>query len=236
LIRRAFRCSIRDALEPQDTAPQLTGDPVRRACALAGEGAMAKHDEGVLARWSRLKRAQAGRSEPPAPEEAPAGEPEAAVPDADGGSPEAAAAVRIEDLPDIESLTYESDFTVFMAKGVPKALRNQALKKLWRSDPVLANLDGLNDYDLDYRPSEIMALAARAAEDLARGTKWQTARDRDRAHEPPAAAPSGAAPPAQEPTAQEPTAQEPPMARSTLADGTPPDGPDPGPARRGGAS
>ncbi|MGH6906169.1 MAG: DUF3306 domain-containing protein, partial [Geminicoccaceae bacterium] len=130
---------------------------------------MAKHDEGVLARWSRLKRAQTGPSEPAPPEEAPAGEPLPAVPETGAEAAEASDAVRIEDLPDIASLSYESDFTVFMAKGVPKAIRNQALKKLWRSNPVLANLDGLNDYDLDYRPSEIRALAARAAEDLARG-------------------------------------------------------------------
>jgi hypothetical protein len=196
---------------------------------------MARHEESVLARWSRLKREQGERRGAPPPDEPPAGAPQAAVPDGGAGAAaavpgggagaaEASDAVRIEDLPDIESLTYESDFTVFMAKGVPKALRNQALKTLWRSNPILANLDGLNDYDLDYRPSEIRALAARAAEDLARGTKWRTAGDRVR--EPPAAAGPRAEPPA----------QEPPTARSTLADQTPPDAPAGGPPRRDGAS
>ena len=37
-----------------------------------------------------------------------------------------------------------------MAKGVPEVLRRQALRKLWRLNPVLANLDGLNDYDEDF--------------------------------------------------------------------------------------
>jgi hypothetical protein len=37
-----------------------------------------------------------------------------------------------------------------MAKAVPMHLRNRALRNLWRSDPVLACLDGLNDYDTDY--------------------------------------------------------------------------------------
>lgn len=56
----------------------------------------------------------------------------------------------VEALPPVESLTYESDFTPYLAPGVPEELRQQALRKLWRSDPVLANLDGLNDYDEDY--------------------------------------------------------------------------------------
>jgi Protein of unknown function (DUF3306) len=133
---------------------------------------MAKHEEGVLTRWSRLKREHAEQADsPPSEDVAAASAPLPAASDAGAGAEEGADAVRLEDLPDIETLTYESDFSVFMAKGVPKAIRNQALKKLWRSHPVLANLDGLNDYDLDYRPSEIRALAARAAEDLARGTK-----------------------------------------------------------------
>jgi hypothetical protein len=37
-----------------------------------------------------------------------------------------------------------------MKQAVPEELRRLALRKLWRSDPVLANVDGLNDYDLDY--------------------------------------------------------------------------------------
>ena len=54
------------------------------------------------------------------------------------------------ELPSIESLTAQSDYTVFLRKSVPEALRRAALRKLWVSDPMLANLDGLNDYDDDY--------------------------------------------------------------------------------------
>jgi len=50
-------------------------------------------------------------------------------------------------LPSIESLTGGSDFTPFLKKGVPTLLKRAALRKLWSTDPVLANLDGLNDYD-----------------------------------------------------------------------------------------
>ena len=34
-----------------------------------------------------------------------------------------------------------------MREGVPEFLKKQALRKLWLSSPILANLDGLNDYD-----------------------------------------------------------------------------------------
>lgn len=54
------------------------------------------------------------------------------------------------DLPDPDTLKAGDNFAAFMAKAVPLHLRNRALHKLWRSDPVLACLDGLNDYDADY--------------------------------------------------------------------------------------
>ena len=53
-------------------------------------------------------------------------------------------------LPPLEDLTADSDFTPFLQTGVPSALKRAALRKLWSSDPVLANVDGLNDYDEDF--------------------------------------------------------------------------------------
>ena len=37
-----------------------------------------------------------------------------------------------------------------MKEGVPTELRNRALRKLWRVNPVFGHLDGLNDYDGDF--------------------------------------------------------------------------------------
>ena len=122
---------------------------------------MAEHEEdGFLERWSRRKRGEGspgapetetaepsgGRSGPP-----PAGaRPTAVGPppseaDSESGDPEV-----IAKLPDLDTLDEDSDYTAFLQDGVPDALRRQALRKLWRSNPVLANLDGLNDYDEDY--------------------------------------------------------------------------------------
>ncbi|NUB21648.1 DUF3306 domain-containing protein [Azospirillum formosense] len=101
-------------------------------------------------RWSRLKRqpvAPAPEPVEPLPEEPPAQlpveatiEPEAA-PEADDP---------LEDLPPVEELTLESDFTPFLRAEVPDDLHRQALRKLWTSDPVFANDDGLKDYADDY--------------------------------------------------------------------------------------
>jgi len=51
---------------------------------------------------------------------------------------------------DFDSLNYASDYTKFMKKGVPEAVKRRALRMLWSSNPILANLDGLNDYDEDF--------------------------------------------------------------------------------------
>jgi len=112
---------------------------------------MSEKEEPLLLRWSRRKM-EARRTETPAPAaepiaKAPATAPAPAAERAPEPGPSAAAPVRVEDLPDIDSLKYESDFTAFLQAGVPEELRNRALRKLWTSNPLLANLDGLNDYD-----------------------------------------------------------------------------------------
>jgi hypothetical protein len=54
-------------------------------------------------------------------------------------------------LPDPSTLGPGDDFAAFMRAGVPEKFKRVALRRLWRSNPVLACIDGLNDYDDDYR-------------------------------------------------------------------------------------
>jgi hypothetical protein len=54
------------------------------------------------------------------------------------------------DLPDPDAIELGTDITGFMRKEIPELLRRKALRALWRSNPVLAVLDGLNDYDEDF--------------------------------------------------------------------------------------
>ena len=104
-------------------------------------------DKNPLQRWSERKTK--GRQE-----EALASEehPVAAV----EGEDTQPAKVVVEDLPDIDSLDADSDYSVFMGEGVPEHLKRLALRKLWLSDPVLANVDGLVDYGEDFTVSELV--------------------------------------------------------------------------------
>ncbi len=102
-------------------------------------------DENFLNRWSRRKLEGDGKL---LPDPAAVTAPPSTAPPATGD--EAADLGPPPDLPDIDSLDKDSDFTPFMADGVPEELKRLALRKLWVSDPVLANLDGLNDYDEDF--------------------------------------------------------------------------------------
>lgn len=56
-------------------------------------------------------------------------------------------------LQDPDTLKAGDDFSAFMAKAVPTRLRNRALRKLWLSNPALANLDALVDYGEDFTDS-----------------------------------------------------------------------------------
>mgnify|MGYP000079585839 CR=1 FL=1 len=119
---------------------------------------MAESD-GFLTRWSRRKLSVKEAEDAEASldetivgiETVPADVSTEPVPEGEGEYSETGGADEDEDHPaagiDIDSLTKDSDFTVFMQKAVPAAVRRKALRKLWTSDPLLANLDGLNDYE-----------------------------------------------------------------------------------------
>lgn len=53
-------------------------------------------------------------------------------------------------LPQPDEMQAGDDFSAFMKETVPAALRNRALRKLWLSNPVLANVDNLVDYGEDF--------------------------------------------------------------------------------------
>ena len=52
----------------------------------------------------------------------------------------------VDQLPPIESLTKDSDFTPFLADNVPDFIRKRAMRALWLSDPFFGFQDGLDDY------------------------------------------------------------------------------------------
>ncbi len=54
-------------------------------------------------------------------------------------------------LQSIDSLEADSDFKPFMQGGIPDALKQAAMSRLWRLDKSFGFLDGMNDYDEDFR-------------------------------------------------------------------------------------
>ncbi len=111
----------------------------------------------ALGRWSRLKEEQRtskrrGGAAPKLEEAAlaPGHEPVPLDPVPDDGPAADATGAPPPDLPPIEELKQDSDYSVFMREGVPEELRRLALRKLWRSNPIFGIRDGLDDYDEDY--------------------------------------------------------------------------------------
>lgn len=116
-----------------------------------------KTEDGFLTRWSRRKLEGTAEPEPDAEEGVDTSStedetaPSAAAPE--GERTEDAAPEFTEE--DVEKLGPGADYSVFLKKGVAAHVQRLALRKLWLSNPVLANLDGLVDYGDDYRANAL---------------------------------------------------------------------------------
>jgi len=106
--------------------------------------------ESRLQRWARRKAEagkQAERSPPPAADSGPTPEEQELA--LNETLPEQELLAKYG-LPDPENIELGTDITGFMRGEIPEFLRRKALRGLWKSNPVLAVLDGLNDYDEDF--------------------------------------------------------------------------------------
>lgn len=95
-------------------------------------------DENFISRWSRLKQGVDNETQVPT-DSLPA----QAVEETEKQLP------TDTDMPPIESLTEDSDYSCFLSPKVSEALRKQALRKLFHS-PGFNIRDGLDDYDGEY--------------------------------------------------------------------------------------
>lgn len=114
-------------------------------------------EEPFMSRWSRLKArareqaapvAEAGAA-PPQAQAAEDTRPHAAPPQV---APQPPAGPPPE-LPDIDLLGEDSDYSAFLAEGIDATLRRKALRKLFHS-PKFNVLDGLDDYMGDFTQFE----------------------------------------------------------------------------------
>ena len=127
-----------------------------------------RHDEreGFLTRWSRRKALSRSGEELPEPLPEPDAEPRGPddAPTAASSIAEDAAPEKVEsedglpvddppELPPLESLDENSDYSAFLGKGVPPDLKQKALQKLFHS-PKFNVRDGLDDYDWDFTNPE----------------------------------------------------------------------------------
>jgi len=115
--------------------------------------------QGFYGRWSRRKQAarevvpQADEPQPPPP----------LVDVEDQDTPVVVAEQEVdapqlltdEDMPALETLDEDSDFSGFLSEGVSEELRLKALRKLFLS-PKFNVVDGLNDYDEDFTSFEAL--------------------------------------------------------------------------------
>lgn len=98
---------------------------------------MTRKKEGFAHRWARLAH-QVRRAQASEPNDRPATEPAAPACEDEG-----------PDLPPIESLDADSDYTAFLAANVPKALKTAALRKAWTSNPAIMAHEPLVEYAWD---------------------------------------------------------------------------------------
>jgi hypothetical protein len=125
---------------------------------------MSDDREDFLARWSRRKREanRAGTETPPDETRSTRREPLRHGPDEGGSSggvertapapaEPALAEEELAALPKIEEISAQTDIAGFLKKGVPEALRNAALRRMWSVDPAIRDYVGdARDYAWDW--------------------------------------------------------------------------------------
>ncbi len=125
-------------------------------------------DDGFLNRWSARKRSVASAEEAPDHEATDELNDAGDLVEADSEKSDEELIAEL-DLPDPDTLIKGDDFSKFMSSAVPARLRNRALRRLWISDPVLANLDELLDYGDDFTDAATVIENMQTAYDAVRG-------------------------------------------------------------------
>lgn len=136
------------------------------------------------------------------------------------------------DLPDPDTLEAGDDFKAFLAKTVPARIRTRALRRLWVTNPVLANVDGLVDYGGDFTDASCVLEKLQTAYQVGKGmTKHveelarqaEAVAEEDTPQEPDPA-------PAETETAPVPVPETPPVALAVAEEASDEDTEEPAPA------
>ena len=135
-------------------------------------GADGSRDEPFLQRWARRKADAATTTADDAQPDAPGVDTASLqhpspAPATEGSSD--SDEIDLSSLPDIDSMSAESDFSVFMQNGIPDELRKRALQRLWRLDPSFGHIDGLLEYGEDYSGNGLVAEAVNTIYKVGKG-------------------------------------------------------------------
>lgn len=72
-------------------------------------------------------------------------------------------------LPDPDKMVSTDQIQALLRQAVPQRLKTRALRRLWRLNPVLANVDGLVDYGGDYTDAATVVENLQTAYQVGRG-------------------------------------------------------------------
>lgn len=123
--------------------------------------------ESRLSRWSKRKIAATRQRETAAVESGDT--PSADAEQQARRAAELAANREAAEAIDLDRLDGDSDYSVFLKEGVPDILKKRAMSVLWRSNPILANVDGLVDYDDDFGSPDLLMKTFQSAYQAGKG-------------------------------------------------------------------
>lgn len=126
-------------------------------------------EQGFISRWSKRKQAAIAGE---------AGDEQAAEISAEQAAELKANQMAAEAI-DIDTLDYDSDFSAFFKDGVPALLRQKAMRILWRSNPILANVDGLCDYDENFADPSLILHKYESAYRIGKGYAFDNEENED---------------------------------------------------------
>lgn len=91
-------------------------------------------------------------------------------------------------LPEPEALDSPDAIRAFLKEELPQRLKTRALRRMWRLNPMLANLDGLVDYGEDYTDAAMVIENMQTVYQVGKGmmTAFLEDEEEDAAEEPPA--------------------------------------------------
>ena len=125
---------------------------------------------GFLSRWS-ARKSQIAKGED-VPDEVPAPEiaEDAAVEDDEDAALTDAELLEKYDLPDPETVTEESGLERFLnGEGLPGRVRQMALRRLWRLNPLFGVVDDMVEYGEDYTDAATVIEGMKTAYTVGKG-------------------------------------------------------------------